>query len=144
MTWSDHIDDINKRSNKPLDIISKMGHILPRLCIEKIYKSFVRSRFDFSDVIGDNCSNIDSTKIASILRGESIILTGAIRVAKHNTLLKEACVEPLKTGRNYTDCHIYLRYRKKLTPDYLVNIRPLSCHTTQKYDLTITVDSYKR
>jgi hypothetical protein len=46
---------------------------------------------DFSDVIGDNCSNIDSTKIASILRGESIILTGAIRVAKHNTLLKEAC-----------------------------------------------------
>ena len=44
MTWSDHIDDIMicKRSNKRLDIISKMRYLLPRLCIEKLNKSFVR------------------------------------------------------------------------------------------------------
>ena len=35
ITWSDHIDDICKRSNKCLDIISKMRYLLPRLCIEK-------------------------------------------------------------------------------------------------------------
>ena len=34
MTWSDHIDDIFKRSNKLLDIISKLRYLLPRLCIE--------------------------------------------------------------------------------------------------------------
>jgi hypothetical protein len=33
MTWSDHIDDICNRSNKRLDIISKMRYLLPRLCV---------------------------------------------------------------------------------------------------------------
>ena len=64
--WSDHIDDICKRSNKRLDIISKMRYLLPRLCIEKLYKSFVGSLLDYSDV---NCSNIDSTKMENIQRG---------------------------------------------------------------------------
>ena len=66
MTWSDHIDDICKRSNKRLDIILKIRYLLPRLCIEKLYKSFVGSLLDYSDVIYDNCSNIDSTKIENI------------------------------------------------------------------------------
>ena len=61
MTWSDHIDDMCKRSNKRLDII--LRYLLPRLCIEKLYKSFARSLLDYSDVIYDNCSNVDSTKI---------------------------------------------------------------------------------
>ena len=99
MTWSDHIDDICKRINKCLDIISKIRYLLPRLCIEKLYKSFVGSLLDYSDVIYDNCSNIDSTKIENIQGQACIILTGAIRVTRHKTLLKEAGVEPFKTRR---------------------------------------------
>jgi hypothetical protein len=93
MTWSDHIDDICKRSNKHLDIISKMRDLLPRLCIEKLYKSFTRSLLDYSDVIYDNCSNVDSTKIGNNHRRACIILRGAIRVNKHKTLLKEFEIE---------------------------------------------------
>jgi hypothetical protein len=59
----------------------------------------VHSLLDYSDVIDDNCSNIDSTKIDNIQRRACIILTGAIRVTKHKTLFKEADVEPLKTRR---------------------------------------------
>jgi hypothetical protein len=90
MTWSDHIDDICKRSNKCLDIILKIRYLLHRLCIEKLYKSFVCSMLDYSDVIDDNCSNVDSTKIDNIQRRAGILLTCAIRVTKHKTLLKEA------------------------------------------------------
>ena len=57
---------------------------------KKLYKSFVRSLLDCSDVIDDNCSNIDSTKIENIQRWACIILTVTIRVTKHKTLLKEA------------------------------------------------------
>jgi hypothetical protein len=60
----------------------------------------VRSLLDYSDVLYDNCSNIDSTKIENIQRRACIILTSAIRVTKHKTLLKEeADVEPLKMRR---------------------------------------------
>ena len=74
-----------------------MRYLLHRLCIEKLYKSVVRSLLDCSDVIDDNCSNIDWTKIENIQRRACIILTSASRETKHKTLLKEAGVEPLET-----------------------------------------------
>ena len=80
MTWSDHIDNIRQRSNKCLDIISKMRYLLPRLYIEKLYKTCVRFLLDYSDVIDDNCSNMDSSKIENIQRWACIILTVTIRV----------------------------------------------------------------
>ena len=48
MIWSDHIDDICKRSNKRLDIVSKIRYLLPRLCIEEQYNSSVRFLLDYS------------------------------------------------------------------------------------------------
>ena len=93
MTWFDHIGDICKISNKRLDIISKMRYSLPRLCIEKLYKSFARSLLDYSGVIYDNCSNIDLAKIENIQSRECTILKDAIKVTKHKTLLKEYGIE---------------------------------------------------
>jgi hypothetical protein len=112
-----------------------MRYLLPRLWIEKLYKSFVGYLFDWSDVIDDNCSNIDSTKIENIQRRACIILTGAIRVTKHKTLFKEAGVEPLKMRRELHRLTYLFKIKNKLTPDYLVNIHPLSSHNTQNYDL---------
>ena len=114
MTWSDHIDDICKRSNKLLDIIFEMRYLLPRLCIEKLYKSCVRSPLDYSDVIYENCSYIDSTKIENIQRRACIILTCAIRVTKHKTFLKEASVEPIKTRRKLHRLRYLFKIKKKI------------------------------
>ena len=60
-----------------------MCYLLPSLCIEKLHKIFVRSHSEYPDVIYDNCSNIDSTKIEHIQRRTCIILTGVIRAAKY-------------------------------------------------------------
>ena len=57
---------------------------------QKLYNSFTRSLLDYSDVIYDNYSNIDSTKIENNQRRACIILTVTIRVTKHKTLRKEA------------------------------------------------------
>ncbi|CAC5401731.1 unnamed protein product [Mytilus coruscus] len=76
-----------------------MRHLLPRLCIEKLYKAFVRSLLDYADVIYDNCSIADSANIEHVQRRACIISTGAIRVTKHVTLLKEVGLELLKTRR---------------------------------------------
>ena len=129
MTWSDHIDDSCKRSNKHLDVIAKMRYILPRLCIEKLHNSFVCSMLDYSDVIYYNCSNIDSTKIENIQQWACIILMGAVRETRYKTPLKEAGVEPLKTRRKLHRLTYLFKIKKKLTPDYLVNIH------VQNYDL---------
>ena len=62
-----------------------MRYLLPSLCIEKLHKIFVRSLSEYPDVIYDNCSNIDSTKIEHIQRRTCIMLTDVIRVTKYKT-----------------------------------------------------------
>ena len=62
-------------------------------------------------------------------------MTGAIRVTKHKTLLKETGVEPLKTRRKLHRLTYLFKIKNKLTPDYLFNIHLLSSHNTHNYDL---------
>ncbi|CAC5418929.1 unnamed protein product [Mytilus coruscus] len=89
LSWTDHIADICKKCHSKLNTILRMRHLLPRFCIEKLYKTFVRSLLDYADVIYDNCSSADSANIEHVQRRACIISTGAIRVTKHVTLLKE-------------------------------------------------------
>jgi hypothetical protein len=60
---------------------------------------------------------------------------GAIRAAKHKTLLKEARVEPLKTRKKLHRLTYLFKIKYKLTTGYLVNVHPLSSHNTTDYDL---------
>ena len=62
-------------------------------------------------------------------------MTGAIRVTKHKTLLKETGVEPLKTHRKLHRLTYVFKIKTNLTPDYLFNIHLLSSHNTHNYDL---------
>lgn len=117
-----------KRISKHLDIIAKLRYLLLRLqlCIGKLYKSLVRSVLDYTDIIYDNCYNIDAPKGENIQRRACVILAGALSVTKPKGVLKEAGVEPRKTRRNYTDT-------KLLTSCYQINIHPLSRHDTHNY-----------
>ena len=101
MSWTDYINDICKKCNKRLDIIQKMRSILPRSCIEKMYKSFIRSLLDYTDVIYDNCSKFDTDKLEPVQRRACSIATGAIRLTKHETLLQEVGLETLKSRRRH-------------------------------------------
>jgi hypothetical protein len=78
--------------------------ILPRSCIEKMYKSFIRSLLDYTDVIYDNCSKFDTDKLEPVQRRACIIATWAIRLTKHETLLQEVGLETLKSRRFFFRC----------------------------------------
>ncbi|CAC5390984.1 unnamed protein product [Mytilus coruscus] len=97
-----------------------MRHLLPRLCIEKLYKTFVRSLLDYVDANYDNCSSADSANIEHVQRRASTISTGAIRVTKHVTLLKEVGIELLKTRHVHILDNLNIS-RVRNTPDDVVN-----------------------
>ncbi|CAC5395464.1 unnamed protein product [Mytilus coruscus] len=112
-----------------------MRHLLPRLCIEKLYKTFVRLLLDYADVIYDNCSSADSVNIEHVQRRACIISTGAIRITKHVTLLKEVGLELLKTRRKVHRLTYLYKIKNHLVPDYLCNFYPLFHHNTENYNL---------
>ncbi|CAG2244881.1 unnamed protein product [Mytilus edulis] len=135
LSWTDHIADICKKCHNKLNTILRMRHILPRLCIEKLYKTFVRSLLDYADVIYDNCTSADSANIEHVQRRACIISTGAIRVTKHVTLLKEVGLELLKTRRQVHRLTYLYKIKNHLVPDYLCNFHPLFHHNTENYNL---------
>ena len=110
MSWTDHINDICQKCNKRLDIIHKMRCILPRLYIEKLYKSFIRSLLDYTDVRYDNCCKFDTDKLENVQCRACIIATGVIRLTKHETLLQEVGLETSKY-RRHIGLYIYIKLK---------------------------------
>jgi hypothetical protein len=67
MSWTDNINYICTKCNKRLDIIQKMRCILPRSCIEKLYKLFICSLLDYTDIKYFNVSRPTSCRRVSCL-----------------------------------------------------------------------------
>lgn len=99
LSWTDHIADICKKCHSKLNTILRMRHLLPRLCIEKLYKTFVRSLLYYVDV------TYDSANSKHVQRRACIISSGAIRVKKHVTLLKEVGLNFLKHAVKLKNLH---------------------------------------
>ncbi|CAC5407173.1 unnamed protein product [Mytilus coruscus] len=90
---------------------------------------------DYADVIYDNCSSADSANIEHVQRRVCIISTGAIRVTKHVTLLKEVGHELLKTRRKVHRLTYLYKIKNHPVPDYLRNFHPLFHHNTENNNL---------
>ena len=112
-----------------------MRHLLPRKCLKKIYKSLVRSKLDYADVIYDNCSIQDSNTLEKVQRRAALLLTGAIRLTKHNILLKELGLETLKTRRRSHRLIYLYKIKNKLTPEYLYETCPIVNHNDNVHNL---------
>ncbi|VDI74910.1 Hypothetical predicted protein [Mytilus galloprovincialis] len=90
---------------------------------------------DYADVIYDNCTSADSANIEHVQRRACIISTGAIRVTKHVTLLKEVGLELFKIRRQVHRLTYLYKIKNHLVPDYLCNFHPLFHHNTENYNL---------
>jgi hypothetical protein len=51
LSWRKHITEICIKANKRLDVMFRMKRLLPRICLEKLYKTIVRPILDYGDVI---------------------------------------------------------------------------------------------
>ena len=53
MSWSSHINEILVKAEKRLSMMRRSKHILPRSCLDKLYKSMILPLFNYCDVIYD-------------------------------------------------------------------------------------------
>ena len=82
-----YITEICKKANKHLDVMFRMKRLLPRICLEKLYKTIVRPILDYGDVLYDNCLNYESEFLEKVQRRAAILSTGAFKITKHKDLL---------------------------------------------------------
>ena len=55
-------------------------YILPRSCLDKLYKSMTLPLFDYCDVIYDSCTMYESEQLDKLQRKASLLCTGAFRL----------------------------------------------------------------
>ena len=64
-------------------------HILPRSCLDKLYKSMILPLLDYCDVIYDSCTMYESEQLDKLQRKACLLCTGAFRITSNEKLLKE-------------------------------------------------------
>ena len=80
LNFSEHIKSITKKISKTMGLLRKFQQILPRSTLLTIYKTFIRSRLDYADIIYDQAYNSAvHDKLESIQYNACLAISGAIR-----------------------------------------------------------------
>ena len=88
------------KTNKGIGIIKRLSNTLPRKSLLTVYKSLIRPRLDYCDIIYDQPNNESlCTKIEHIQYNAALALTGAIKGRCQTKLYKELGLESLKFRR---------------------------------------------
>ena len=80
LNFSEHIKSITKKISKTMSLLRKFQQILPRPSLLTIYKTFIRSRLGYADIIYDQAYNSAfHDKLDSIQYNACLAIIGAIR-----------------------------------------------------------------
>ena len=125
LSFSEHIKSITKKISKTMGLLRKFQQILPRSTLLTIYKTFIRSRLDYADIIYDQAYNSAfHDKLESIKYNACLAITGAIKGTSTEKIYQELGLESLKSRRWLRKlCHFYKIFNDK-SPSYLFNLIP--------------------
>ena len=102
LDFQEHLKSIFSKVNKTISLLRKLHHILPRLPLLTIYKSFIRPHLDYGDIIYDQAYNASfHQKLDSIQYNAALAITGAIRGTSKEELYDELGLETLEKRRWY-------------------------------------------
>ena len=111
LNFSEHIKSITKKVSKTMSLLRKFQQILPRSTLLTIYKTFVRSRLDYADMIYDRAYNSAfQDKLESIQYNACLAITGAIRGTSTEKIYQELGLESLKSRRWFRKFVIFITY----------------------------------
>ena len=97
MSWSCHINEILAEAENDSIIMRRSIHILPRSCLDKLYKSMIRPLLDYCDVIYDSSTMYESERLDKLQRKSSLLCTGAFRITSNEKSIKR--IRVVKVGK---------------------------------------------
>ena len=99
-----------------IGIIKKFRKTLPRHTLITIYKSFVRSYLDYSDIIYDQPKNENlNQKIERIQYNAPLAITGSIKRTSQRKLYNELAFESLKFKVGFGGYVLFIKSNKLST-----------------------------
>ena len=110
-------------------------HILPRSCLDKLYKSMILPLLEYCESIYDSCTMYESEQLDKLQRKDSLLCTGAFRITNNEKLLKELGWLILTKRRTSHRLVLFYKILNDLTPQYLNHLCNLIPQNTNNYQL---------
>ena len=124
-TWDEHVKSISEKSWSKLNLLRSLKFRVSRKSLEKMYFAYIRSVFEYSDVIWDNCS-LESKQLLDAVHVEAARnVTGATQFCSIERLFMELGWESLQTRRNKHKLTTFYKSMHGLAPTYLSDLIPL-------------------
>ena len=87
LTFNEHINHILSKVNQSIGLLRKIQSDLPRPSLLTIYKTFIRSHFDYADVVYDQSyKSLFHEKLESIQYNVALAVVGAVRASSSERL----------------------------------------------------------
>ena len=90
LNFSEHIKSITKKNSKTMGFLRKIQQIFPRSTLFTIYKTFIRSRLHYADIIYDQGYNSAfHDKFESVQYNACLAIAGAIKSTSTEKIYQE-------------------------------------------------------
>ena len=125
INFSEHINEKLKKITKSINLLRKLNLTLPRSSLLIIYKSFIRPRLDYGDIVYDQPGNSSlSEKIESLQYNAALSITGTIKGSSKRKFHQELGFQSVKDRRWMRKlCYLYKVISSK-RPSYLYDMLP--------------------
>ena len=124
LDFQEHLKGKLGKISKTIRLLRKLPKILTRPPLLTIYKSFIRSHLDYSNIIYDKAwSTSFHQNIEKIKYNSALAVTGAIRGTFKKKLYQE--LESPEKRRWYWKLYYFYEIFNKQFPKYLLNIIPV-------------------
>ena len=110
---------------KTIGLVRKFQPILPRFSLLTIYKTFVRSRLDYGDIIYNQTYNAPFyRKLESVKYSACLAITGTIRGTSYEKLNQELGLETLQSRRWFKKLCLFYKIVNNQPPSYMFDYIP--------------------
>ena len=133
LTFNEHINYILSKVNKSIGLLRKFQPVLPGSYLLTIYKTVIRSHFDYADVFyNQSYRSLFHEKPESIQCHAALAVTGAVRASFSENRYQELGLESLQNRKWLRKIFQIYKILKRKSPRYLFNIVPtkLRVHNT--------------
>ena len=143
LTFYQHIKEIITKASKGIGAIKKLNNVLPRKALLTIYKSFVRPRLDYGDILYLQPLNKSiNSKLESVQYNATVAVTVVTKGTSRLKLYKELGLESLKSQKTLRRLCAFHNIVSTRLPTYLFNLIPQSAHAYQTRT-SISIPTYQ-
>jgi hypothetical protein len=135
LKWSQHINELQVKAYKRLNILKNLKYKLDRNSLETTYMSFIRPTLEYADCVWAGTYDTDLNKLEKVQTDAMRIVSGATARSNINNLYEELCWPSLGQRRLQHTLTMFYKITHGEAPAYLCNILPQTVGARNEYKL---------